>query len=312
VSVIILILLCGVAAGVVVLGLEALRGGGRLDDVADPVAAEHWLVERLAERPRLRRFVAHADRRVLGGAAVAISLMMVVLAALIVGWLFESIDSGRGVARWDDSVASWGPDNSTTAAAELMRWVTRLGDTWLLFSAMVVVGVIDWRRRRNLTSIWFLLTVGLGVTFVNNALKLLIMRERPAVEALVGSAGSSFPSGHAAASAACWMAMALVAGRWFSPRVRPWLAVGAAAIAGLVAASRTLVGVHWVTDVVAGLVVGWTWFLLAAVIFGGRLQRLGAPFEQVEQVEQVEQAEQLDAAVARATRTRDNGDRHEQ
>ena len=43
------------------------------------------------------------------------------------------------------------------------------------------------------------------------------------------------------------------------------------------AASRALLGVHWLTDVVAGLVVGWGWFLLSALAFGGRFQRLGDP-----------------------------------
>jgi membrane-associated phospholipid phosphatase len=38
-----------------------------------------------------------------------------------------------------------------------------------------------------------------------------------------------------------------------------------------------LLGVHWLTDVVAGLVVGWGWFLLSALVFGGRFQRLGEP-----------------------------------
>lgn len=297
------VLLSGAVAGAVVLGIEALRGSGRrLGDLADPVAAEHWLVTHVAERPRLRAVAEHADRRVAGGFAVAISLLFVFLAALFVGWVFESIDTGRGVARWDQALAEWGPDNSTTVAADFMSRVTRLGDTWLLFSAMAVAGIVDWRRRRNSASIWFLLTVGLGVTLVNNGLKLLIMRERPPVEHLVGSAGSSFPSGHAAASAACWMAIALVAGRWLSPRVRPWLAVGAAAIAGLVAASRALVGVHWLTDVVAGLVVGWTWFLLVAVIFGGRVQRLGEPFEEVADMPDDHEL---------ATSTQDNGGQHD-
>lgn len=278
----VVVLLTGVLVGAALWGIEVLLGTRRqLDDAADPVAAEHWLVTHLAERPKLRALVEHADRRVVGGFAVAISLLMVFAAALAVGWMFDSIDTDRGVARWDQSVAAWGPDNSTTAAADFMRWTTNLGDTWLLFSAMAVVGIIEWRRRRNAAAIWFLLTVGLGVTLVNNGLKLLIMRERPPVEHLVGSAGSSFPSGHAAAAAACWMAIALVAGGWFRRPVRPWLAVGAAVLAGLVAASRALLGVHWVTDVVAGLVVGWTWFLLAAVIFGGRLQRFGEPFEEV-------------------------------
>jgi membrane-associated phospholipid phosphatase len=278
----VVVLLTGVVAGVIVLAIEALRGTRRqLDDIADPVAAEHWLVTHLASRPKLRAAVEHTDRRVAGGLAMAISLVMVFLAALVVGWVFESIDSGSGVARWDQSVAAWGPDNATTAAADFMRWVTRLGDTWLVFSAMAIVGVIDWRRRRNASSIWFLVTVGVGVTLVNNGLKLLIMRDRPPVDHLVGAAGSSFPSGHAAASAACWMAIALVAGRWFPRPVRPWFAVGAVVIAGFVAASRALLGVHWVSDVVAGVVVGWTWFLLAAVVFGGRLQRFGEPFEEV-------------------------------
>jgi len=311
----VVVLLTGLAAGVLLLAIEAIRGGrGRLDDVADPVAAEHWLVTHLAERPRLRTAVEHTDRRVLGGLAVAMSFLMLFTAALLVGWIFESIDSGSGFARWDQSVAAWGPDNATSAAADFMSRVTHLGDTWVLFSAMMVVGIIDWRRRRNSSSIWFLLTVGLGVTIVNNGLKLLIMRDRPPVDHLVGSAGSSFPSGHAAASAACWMAIALVAGRWFPRRVRPWFAIGAVVIASLVAASRALLGVHWVTDVVAGLVVGWTWFLLVAVIYGGRLQRFGEPFEEVADIagdiepDPIERHD--DVVVSRATSTQGNGGRH--
>ena len=299
------VLLIGLVAGAMLLAIEAIRGTRRqLDDVADPVAAEDWLVTNLAERPRLRAAVEHTDRRVLGGLAVGISFGMVFTAALVVGWLFESIDTGRGFARWDRSVAEWGPDHATTAAADFMRSVTNLGDTWLVFAALAVVGVVDWRRRRDATSLWFLLTVGLGINLVNNGLKLLIMRDRPPVEHLVGSAGSSFPSGHAAAAAACWMAVALVVGRWFPRRVRPWFAVGAVVIAGLVAASRALLGVHWVTDVVAGLVVGWTWFLLVAVIFGGRLQRFGKPFEEVaDNAGDVELAARDDVVASRATST---------
>ena len=51
----------------------------------------------------------------------------------------------------------------------------------------------------------------------------------------------------------------------------------AVAVAIVVAASRALLGVHWLTDVIAGLIVGWSWFFVVAVIFGGRLQRFGDP-----------------------------------
>ena len=48
-------------------------------------------------------------------------------------------------------------------------------------------------------------------------------------------------------------------GRGGSPRVRAGLAGAAVAIAVAVATSRVLLGVHWFTDVLAGLALGWAW-----------------------------------------------------
>ncbi len=250
-------------------------------DAANPVDAEHWLVVRARRFPRIGRLLALLDRRLLGGVAVAVCFTAIFLAALFVGWIFSSIDSDRGFARWDQSVADWGPDHASSQTVSAMKVITLLGSSYVVFIIMVVIGAIDWFRRRNATSLWFLLTVGVGVSVVYNGLKWSIMRDRPPVEHLVGASGSSFPSGHSAMAAACWMAIALVTGRWLPQRIRPWLAIVAVGIAGLVAASRALLGVHWLTDVIAGVMVGWTWFLVIAVIFGGRLQRFGRPIERV-------------------------------
>jgi undecaprenyl-diphosphatase len=49
-----------------------------------------------------------------------------------------------------------------------------------------------------------------------------------------------------------------------------------------VAATRVLLGVHWLTDVIAGLILGWTWFAVVSIAFGGRLLRFAEPVEAAE------------------------------
>jgi membrane-associated phospholipid phosphatase len=221
------------------------------------------------------------DRRVWGGTALVVGFVVLLVIAVAVGWILSTVDDDSGFARWDESVAAWSADRTDTATVAVLRVVTDLGASGLLIALMVLVGAVEWRRRREATSLWFLLSVGVGVVTINNILKLLIMRDRPPVDHLVGSSGSAFPSGHAAAAAACWMAVALVVSRWLARGAWPWLAGVAVAIALAVAASRALLSVHWLTDVLAGLLVGWGWFVLVAVAFGGRFQRLGEPVERL-------------------------------
>jgi undecaprenyl-diphosphatase len=56
----------------------------------------------------------------------------------------------------------------------------------------------------------------------------------------------------------------------------------AAGIAVGVAATRVLLDVHWLTDVIAGLSLGWAWFAVCAIAFGGRILRFGAAVEVAE------------------------------
>ena len=259
------VLLVGLAAGLVMMVLSWRRGP------IDPQESERWL---LRHSPgRLRPWVWAVERRAFGGVAVAIALVLVFGAALALGWLFESIDTSQGFARWDQSAAEWGAVNATERSTDLFSLVTDLGSTGVLVVVMTAVAVIDYIRHRNPVVFLYLLVIGLGISLLNNGLKLAVDRDRPVISQLVGHSGSSFPSGHSASAAACWAAIAFVLTRTFRRRVRVIAAGIAVAVAVAVAGTRVALGVHWLTDVMAGLVVGWTWFFLVTLVLGGRLLR---------------------------------------
>jgi undecaprenyl-diphosphatase len=79
------------------------------------------------------------------------------------------------------------------------------------------------------------------------------------------------------AAAATYAGIAFVLALGLAPHWRATLSGIAVAIAVAVACSRVLLGVHWFSDAIAGLLLGWTWFGLVAVAYGGRVLKFGAP-----------------------------------
>jgi len=272
----------GAVLGVALLAALIVGWWSRARTAADPIdpsGEQRWLIGWMLRHPRVGGAAQWIDRNVVGGLALFVLLAVLVIAALAVGLLLDSVNSGSGLARWDRAVADWGSRNATLRSTRWLELVTDLGGTAYLVVTFVALGVYDYVRRRNVHVLLFLVAVLGGVVIVNNALKLLVDRERPDVDHLVGAAGSSFPSGHSSAAAAAWCAVALVVSRSWPRRWRAVAAAAAALVACAVAASRALLGVHWLTDIVAGLIVGWAWFTVCALAFGGRIFRLGAPAE---------------------------------
>ena len=95
-------------------------------------------------------------------------------------------------------------------------------------------------------------------------LKAVVGRDRPDLERLVAGNGPSFPSGHVMAAVALWGLVPLVVAL-YSPDRRVWWAsfVASGTLIVAIGASRTYLGVHWLSDVIGGLIVG-TFFLLGA------------------------------------------------
>ena len=121
-----------------------------------------------------------------------------------------------------------------------------------------------------------------GQFALSNGIKYLVERARPDFNQLTGFAGSSFPSGHSTAAAATFAAIALLATRRGPSARRFWVRVSPQAVPRWSGATRVLLGVHWFSDVVAGLLLGWAWFSLCSIAFGGRLLIFGLPIAEAE------------------------------
>jgi membrane-associated phospholipid phosphatase len=197
----------------------------------------------------------------------------VLAATVLVGVLAILVRTVPTLQHLDDSVASWAFDHRSSASTTGLRVITDLGSAQIVLVLAVLLVIVDFVRTRDRWCAPFLIVVLGGRELLTLGVKDLIGRVRPALDATAATLGPSFPSGHSATAAAFYAAAALILGRRMGPRGRAVLVGLAVAVAVAVAASRVLLDLHWLTDVLGGLALGWGWFALCAVIFGGRLLR---------------------------------------
>lgn len=242
-------------------------------------------VERGLHRSATLRELLRDRVHIAGATGLALTLALVALVAVGVGALQVRTDSA--IVRVDGHVAEWASEHATAASTEVLRWFTHLGSTVGVTLISVLVVVLAARRGRwHRVALFVVVAVG-GAGLANHLMKLAVERERPDLGLLANPSSFSYPSGHSSGAAVCFAAAALCLGRGRDRSTQMILIAVAAALAAMVAASRVLLGVHWLSDVLAGLALGGAWFALCAVAFGGRLLRFGAPLELAARGEQL-------------------------
>jgi undecaprenyl-diphosphatase len=260
-------------------------------DPASPRLAAHAPAEAIERRPRLRaRLHGRLDAGALTGLALTVAVALVVAGTLAFAVVLYMVRREVGLSRLDGRLATWASQQATDVSTTVLKLITELGGSRVLFPLTIVLAAVLYARQRRAAVIGFLALAVIGQNLLSNGIKLLVDRVRPDIDPLAGFSGPSFPSGHTTAAAACFAAFALVLGVSRSRRVQAALAAVAVAVAVAVGCTRVLLGVHWFTDVVGGLALGWSWFLLCSIAFGGRLLHFGAPVEAAERLTAVERA----------------------
>ena len=247
----------------------------------------------VAQRVVNLRWHHHARAHVVGrldpatetGLLLVLALIVLMVGGVVLGVLGVLVRWNSSLLSIDRSVAPWGEEHMTAFSRTVVDFVTSFGGTTVIVLATVAVFTVEMFRRPSRWLPLFVVAVVLGQTMLSTSIKGFFHRVRPTVNPIAHTLGPSFPSGHTTGAAACFAAFALILGRGRSRNVQALLAGGAVFIASAVAASRVLLGVHWLTDVIGGLALGWGWFALCSIAFGGRLLRLGTPIEAAERVD---------------------------
>jgi membrane-associated phospholipid phosphatase len=239
----------------------------------------------LAEHRRLRRLLrTRLDPTTATGLALSLALLVILVAGIVMAVLIYLIRSSARLVEMDRSVGQWGVDHGEDWSTDALELVTLLGDTRVAVVLALVVGMVEYVRRPSHWIFPFLAVVIAGEVFLTNGIKRVVDRVRPEFNEIAETLGPSFPSGHSATAAALFGALGLLVSRGRTPRQRALIAGAAAGLAAGVACSRTMLGVHWLSDVVAGVLFGWAWFAACSIAFGGRMLRFGAPAEEAVRV----------------------------
>jgi undecaprenyl-diphosphatase len=228
------------------------------------------------------------------GALVALLGGLVALAgsALVFGAMTEDVARHNGMSLHDATDLRFFTLHRDAFVVHVARVATEVGSVPVMIAIALLAGFLLWRHGERLVVAIAPLGSLVLAAALASVVKMIVDRSRPPVALhLVTESDASFPSGHATNSAALFMTLGLIAAVFVlrRPLARVAVVVAAGLLASSVAVSRLVLGVHWPSDVIAGMALGLTCALvvtMAAAVFARleprppsegsrRLQRIG-------------------------------------
>ncbi|MBB4825947.1 undecaprenyl-diphosphatase [Sporosarcina luteola] len=154
----------------------------------------------------------------------------------------------------DAAIILWAERQRTNAADHFFRMMTTVGSIKVLLPVALGTAIMAMVCKKWMDGL-FIMIVFWGSRAINHLLKLLFHRERPSYHRLFSESGFSFPSGHAMNSTIFLGFLCYLAIRTFQLRsaLRAWMWFVFSIVISLIAGSRVYAGVHFPTDIVAGI-----------------------------------------------------------
>jgi len=229
--------------------------------------------------PLYKALRASAEKADTLAGAVGVFLLAGLVVAALGTWIFEEVadhvTSGATQA-FDDSVIRWmGAHHSGTLDAVIVE-ITALGTGTVVMMIVAVAGLFLVLTQHKYSAILLLVST-FGGLVLNGVLKLGFNRPRPAIFLPeVHTVSSSFPSGHAMNAAIVYGTVAYLAARLHKRLwARALVMTAALIVIVLICVSRLYLGVHYPSDVIAGVAIGLAWagFCMATL---EAIQKFGA------------------------------------
>ena len=216
----------------------------------------------------MNRFLGELRRRFSREEAVGLYLLVGFAACALTIVLFASLAGevfGKPGLAIDPRVTRAVRAFQNPSGVRLAQTVTALGDyAFLIPATLAGAGTLALRGHR--VSAFLFAGSVLGGFGLNFLLKIAFQRARPDLwPAIVSERTYSFPSGHASLSTVFFGGIVAIVFRLSRSRAARLAAViGAAAVVLAVAFTRIYLGAHWLTDVLAGMLLGLFWVFVCA------------------------------------------------
>jgi membrane-associated phospholipid phosphatase len=235
-----------------------------------------WIAERPAvdwvrsHYPRQWRFLG---RRFAPGEAAGLTLTVGAAAVLALGVSFEqmldSVLERDGITLVDRPVLHFLATHRQPWSITAAEVISDIGSPLGVAVTGLLVGSVLAVLRRSWLPLLVVVLGGAGIAVINTTVKRLVSRSRPPqLTAVLGEHGFSFPSGHTTGTTAVWLLLAWMIGHWVigrrAGRVMVW--TGALLMIAAVGLTRIYLGVHFLTDVLAGWALGAAWAVTIALV----------------------------------------------